>query len=103
MSREGLVGSNGTITIPAELRRKYRIKGGTRVQIESTAGGILIRPVQSKEAVTTPRKKLLPKAARIATKKEKRRGYGIYKGKLWAAADAFDPLTNEELKDWGIE
>ena len=24
-------------------------------------------------------------------------------GKLWYAPDAFDPLTDEELKDWGIE
>jgi prevent-host-death family protein len=46
----------------------------------------------------TPVAKLVPIKA-----KSKRRGYGIWKGKLWTAPDAFDPLTDEELKDWGIE
>ncbi|MBZ5511111.1 MAG: AbrB/MazE/SpoVT family DNA-binding domain-containing protein [Acidobacteriia bacterium] len=45
MDREGVVGPNGRLIIPADLRRKYRIKGGSRVQFESTASGIVIRPI----------------------------------------------------------
>ena len=33
----------------------------------------------------------------------KKRKPGKYKGKIWAAPDAFKPLTKAELKDWGIE
>ena len=28
---------------------------------------------------------------------------GSLKGKIWYAPDAFDPLTKEELAEWGIE
>jgi antitoxin (DNA-binding transcriptional repressor) of toxin-antitoxin stability system len=30
------------------------------------------------------------------------RGYGTYAGQVWMSEDCFDPLTDEELKDWGI-
>jgi hypothetical protein len=33
----------------------------------------------------------------------KKREPGQYKGKIWAAPNAFKPLTKAELKDWGIE
>ena len=46
----------------------------------------------------TPVAKLVP-----IRRKSKGRGYGSLKGKIWYAPDAFDPLTDEELKDWGIE
>jgi prevent-host-death family protein len=28
---------------------------------------------------------------------------GRFKGKIWWAPDAFDPLTEEELRDWGLD
>lgn len=30
------------------------------------------------------------------------RGYGMYKGQVWMADDFNAPLTDEELKDWGL-
>jgi AbrB family looped-hinge helix DNA binding protein len=37
--------SNGRITIPAELRKKYRLKGGTRVNFFEEGNGIKIIPI----------------------------------------------------------
>ena len=28
---------------------------------------------------------------------------GRFKGKIWWTPDAFDPLTEEELRDWGMD
>lgn len=30
------------------------------------------------------------------------RGYGMYAGQVWMSDDCWDPLTDEELKDWGL-
>jgi len=35
----------GTITIPAEVRRKYRIKEGTKIEFIETDQGVLLIPV----------------------------------------------------------
>ncbi len=35
----------GQIVIPAELRRKYRIKAGTKIQVIDTGEAILLKPV----------------------------------------------------------
>jgi AbrB family looped-hinge helix DNA binding protein len=35
----------GQIVIPAELRRKYRIKAGTRINVIDTGEAILLKPV----------------------------------------------------------
>lgn len=35
----------GTVTIPAEFRRKYRIKEGTKIEFIETEQGILLIPV----------------------------------------------------------
>lgn len=35
----------GQIVIPAELRRKYRIKAGTKINIIDTGEAILLKPV----------------------------------------------------------
>ena len=36
-------------------------------------------------------------------KPPKKRVPGSLKGKIWYASDAFDPLSPEELAEWGIE
>ncbi|MGB9467069.1 MAG: type II toxin-antitoxin system prevent-host-death family antitoxin [Candidatus Acidiferrum sp.] len=36
-------------------------------------------------------------------KRPKKRVPGSLKGKIWYSPDAFDPLTKEELAEWGIE
>jgi AbrB family looped-hinge helix DNA binding protein len=35
----------GQIVIPAELRRKYRIKAGTKINVIDTGEAILLKPV----------------------------------------------------------
>jgi AbrB family looped-hinge helix DNA binding protein len=35
----------GTVTIPAEIRRKYGLKKGSRVKFIETDGGILLVPI----------------------------------------------------------
>jgi len=35
----------GTVTIPANIRRKYRIKEGTKIEFIDTEQGILLIPV----------------------------------------------------------
>ena len=54
------------------------------------------------EVVITRGKKPVAKlvAIPIASKK---RVPGSMKGQLWSAPDAFDPLTDEELREWGLE
>jgi len=46
---EVLVTRKGQMTIPAEYRRKYGIKKGTRVLVEDTDVGLLLRPIPSLE------------------------------------------------------
>jgi prevent-host-death family protein len=53
-----------------------------------------------KEVVITRGKQPVAKIIPIA--KPKKRVPGMFKGQLWAAPDAFDPLTDEELRDWGM-
>lgn len=44
---EVVVTRKGQTTIPAHLRKKYRIHRGTRLQIEDTGEGILLKPAPS--------------------------------------------------------
>lgn len=46
-TEEVVVTRKGQTTIPAHLRRKYRINRGTRLQVEDTGKGILLKPVAS--------------------------------------------------------
>jgi AbrB family looped-hinge helix DNA binding protein len=45
MAADAIVTSKGQLVIPAELRRRYRIRKGTRVRFKEVAGGILMRPI----------------------------------------------------------
>jgi len=71
-------------------------------QAKTNLSKLIAEAEEGKEVVIargkTPVAKLVP-----IKRKGKRRGYGMWKGKIWCAPDAFDPLTPEELKDWGIE
>ena len=63
----------------------------------------LLRKVENGEEVIIARgkepvAKIIPFPAR-----KKKRVPGSLKGKIWYATDAFDPLTKEELAEWGIE
>lgn len=41
------MGNKGGITIPTDMRKKYRIKGGTKVSVADENGIITIRPTLS--------------------------------------------------------
>ncbi len=63
----------------------------------------LLRKVEDGEEVIIARgkepvAKIIPFPSRT-----KKRVPGSMKGKIWYAPDAFDPLTKEELAEWGIE
>ena len=45
-----------------------------------------------------PVAKLVPIHATDRPRKPRR-----FKGKIWWTEDAFDPLTGEELRDWGLD
>lgn len=46
-NEEVVVTRKGQTTIPVELRRKYRIEEGTRLQVIETPEGILFKPKRS--------------------------------------------------------
>jgi AbrB family looped-hinge helix DNA binding protein len=47
--KEILVTRKGQVTIPAEYRKKYKIKKGVKMLVEDTSKGILLKPIQSLE------------------------------------------------------
>lgn len=47
MTNEVIVTRKGQTTIPAELRRKFNIKEGTRLEAIETQEGILFKPKKS--------------------------------------------------------
>jgi len=44
MAHVGRISSKGQLVIPAEIRKKYRLKEGTRVAIDDMGGEIRIKP-----------------------------------------------------------
>ncbi|MGA2791788.1 MAG: AbrB/MazE/SpoVT family DNA-binding domain-containing protein [Candidatus Bathyarchaeia archaeon] len=44
MTEEVLVTRKGQTTIPVRLRKKYRIKEGTRLEVIDSGSGILLKP-----------------------------------------------------------
>jgi len=72
-------------------------------QAKTNLSKLIAEAEEGKEVIIARGKKPVAKLVRIAPKLDKKRGYGIWKGKLLAAPDAFDPLTDEELKEWGLE
>lgn len=63
----------------------------------------LIREAETgKDVVITRGKKPVVKLVPIGNASKKRIP-DMFKGQLWSAPDAFDPLTDEELRDWGYE
>jgi len=62
----------------------------------------LIREAQKgKEVIITRGKEPVAKIVPFA--KPKKRVPGSMKGLLWSAPDAFDPLTDEEMRELGFE
>lgn len=47
MENEVVVTRKGQTTIPVNLRRKYKIEKGTRLEVIDTSEGILLKPAKS--------------------------------------------------------
>ena len=47
MESEVVVTKKGQTTIPAKLRKKFKIEEGTRIEVIETAEGILFKPKKS--------------------------------------------------------
>jgi AbrB family looped-hinge helix DNA binding protein len=47
MESEVVVTKKGRITIPARLRKKFKIEGGTRLKVVETEQGFLFKPKKS--------------------------------------------------------
>ena len=63
----------------------------------------LIKEAQSgKEVVIMRSKQPVAKIVPVASAAKKRIP-GTLKGQIWSAPDAFDPLTDEELRELGFE
>jgi prevent-host-death family protein len=63
----------------------------------------LIKEAQSgKEVVIMRRKQPVAKIVPIASA-AKRRIPDMLKGQIWSAPDAFDPLTDDEMRELGFE
>jgi len=58
--------------------------------------------LRGEEVIIARRKEPLVRLVPVR-KPAKKRKPGSLKGKIWYAPDAFDPLTKEELVEWGIE
>ena len=66
MTEEVVVTRKGQTTVPARLRRKYGISEGTRLQVEDTGRGILLKK-------TTGTLELVGSGARHASVEEMKR------------------------------
>ena len=47
METEVVINKKGQTTIPARIRKKYKIEEGTRLEVIETEEGILFKPVKS--------------------------------------------------------
>ncbi len=63
---------------------------------------LIERACRGEEIVIARGKKPVVRLVAISTEVKKRKP-GILKGKISYTPDAFDPLTDQELKDWGFE
>ena len=73
------------------------------VQQAKTNLSRLIKEAHSgKEVIITRGKQPVAKIVPIAAAAKKRIP-GTLKGQIWSAPDAFDPLTDEELRELGFE
>jgi len=63
---------------------------------------LLRKAARGEEVIIARGKKPVAKLVALASQ-EKKRIPGRLKGKIWYAPDAFDPLSKDELAEWGIE
>lgn len=70
-------------------------------QAKTNLSKLIKEAEKGKEVIITRGKQPVAKLVPITTGKQ--RVPGMFKGQLWAAPDAFDPLTDEEMRELGFE
>ena len=71
-------------------------------QAKTNLSKLLRKAAKGEEVIIARGKKPVAMLVPVPRKKKKRLP-GRLKGKIWYAPDAFDPLSKQELADWGIE
>jgi prevent-host-death family protein len=71
-------------------------------QAKTNLSRLIKEAEKGSEVIITRGKKPVAKLVPIQ-EASKKRIPGMFKGQIWSAPDAFDPLTDEELRDWGYE
>ncbi len=71
-------------------------------QTKTNLSKLLRKAARGEEVIIARGKKPVAKLVPLPTHKKKRVP-GRLKGKIWYTPDVFDPLTKEQLSDWGIE
>jgi prevent-host-death family protein len=68
-------------------------------EAKTSLSRLVERALAGEEIVIARNGKPLVKLVPVETEK-KPRVPGLYKGKIWAAPDCFDPMTEEDLAEW---
>jgi prevent-host-death family protein len=63
---------------------------------------LLRKAARGEEVIIARGKKPVAKLVALSSRKKKRVP-GRLKGKIWYTPDAFEPLTKEELSEWGVK
>lgn len=71
-------------------------------QAKTNLSKLIKQAEEGKEVVITRGKTPVAKIVPIVAASGKQRVPDMFKGQLWSAPDAFDPLTDEELNELGL-
>ena len=71
-------------------------------QAKTNRSKLLRKAARGEEVIIARGKKPVAKLVALSAQTKKRIP-GRLKGKIWYTPDVFDPLTKEQLSDWGIE
>ena len=71
-------------------------------QAKTNLSKLLRKAARGEEVVIARGKTPVAKLVALSTRKKKRVP-GRLKGKIWYTPDVFEPLTKEELSEWGIK
>lgn len=63
---------------------------------------LLRKAARGEEVIIARGKTPVAKLVALSTEKKKRVP-GRFKGKIWYSEDAFEPMSKDELAEWGIE
>jgi prevent-host-death family protein len=74
----------------------------TVYETKTNLSKLLRKAARGEEVIIARGKTPVAKLVAISAQKKKRVP-GRLKGKIWYTPDAFDPLTKEELSEWGIK